>query len=346
MSIDNPALRQFILQSFSDEELETLCFDYFPEVQQNFTDGMTKNRKALLLIAYCETRDRLVDLYGALAREREAAWNRAFGAAPPVETGRRPVSTTSPDRRIHAKTGIELIRIPAGPFLYGASDADTMAYDHEKPQRTVDLPEYWIGRAPVTNDQFARFVQATYHRTRAERQGFGWGWTGSTWDKIQGANWQQPRGPESSIAGKDSHPVVQVSWDDAKAFCDWAGLALPTEEQWEKAARGRDGRIWPWGNEPPTAGHCNFNNTVGDTTPVGEYSPTGDSPYDCVDMAGNVWEWTASWFDQTQSGRVLRGGSWVNSRRYARASIRNYYTPVYALNDIGFRLVAPVVPGS
>ena len=82
MTIDNAALRQFILQSFSDEELETLCFDYFPEVQQNFTGGMTKNRKALLLIGYCETRGRLADLYGALVRERETGWNRAFGTAP------------------------------------------------------------------------------------------------------------------------------------------------------------------------------------------------------------------------------------------------------------------------
>ncbi len=487
MSIDNAALRQFILQFFSDEELETLCFDYFPEVKQNFTGGMTKNRKALLLIAYCETRDRLADLYGALARERETAWNRAFGAAPvekpsfseetrflemrdprqvflshatadaafahqlagdlraegwgvwiapesirpgekwveaiergletsgifvvaltraavasrwvrtetnaalalehsdllrflpldvdecavpllwsgyqftsfrrsyeagladllglldgepaaPVETGRRPVSTTSPDRRIHEKTRIELIRIPAGPFLYGSSDADKMAHDDEKPQRTVELPEYWIGRAPVTNGQFARFVQATGHRTTAEHEGFGWGWTGSKWDKIQGADWQHPRGPESSIAGKEGHPVVQVSWDDARAFCDWAGLALPTEEQWEKAARGTDGRVWPWGNEPPTAGHCNFGMKVGDTTPVGKYSPQGDSPYGCVDMAGNVWEWTGSWYSEGRT-RALRGGAWYYDDQNTRAAYRNDGYPHLRVINVGFRVV-------
>jgi sulfatase modifying factor 1 len=129
----------------------------------------------------------------------------------------------------------------------------------------------------VTNAQFARFVQATAHRTTAEIKGQSYGWTGSKWDWIAGADWRHPRGPESSIAGnKDDHPVVQVSWDDAKAFCDWAGLALPAEEQWEKAARGTDGRLWPWGNEPPTAEHCNFNNNVGDTTPVGRYlAPRG-----------------------------------------------------------------------
>ncbi len=161
-----------------------------------------------------------------------------------------------PDRRIHEKTGIELIRIPAGPFLYGSADSDKMAYDNEKPQRTVNLPEYWIGRAPVTNAQFDRFVKATGHRTTAEIKGQGRGWTGSQWDWFAGADWRHPRGPESSIGGKDDHPVVQVSWDDARAFCDWAGLALPAEEQWEKAARGADGRIWPWGmsrRRPSTA---------------------------------------------------------------------------------------------
>jgi formylglycine-generating enzyme required for sulfatase activity len=106
--------------------------------------------------------------------------------------------------------------------------------------------------------------------------------------------------------------VVQVSWDDAKAFCDWAGLVLPSEEQWEKAARGADGRRWPWGNEPPTDRHCNFNMNVKDTTPVGRYSPLGDSPFGCADMAGNVWEWTGSWFDTQQTRRVVRGGSWYD----------------------------------
>ena len=124
-------------------------------------------------------------------------------------------------------------------------DSDKMARANEKPQRTVNLPEYWIGRTPVTNAQFAGFVKATGHRTTAEIKGQGRGWTGSKWDWIAGADWRHPRGPESSIAGKDDHPVVQVSWDDAKAFCDWAGLALPAEEQWEKAARGADGRLWP-----------------------------------------------------------------------------------------------------
>lgn len=241
------------------------------------------------------------------------------------------------NRRIHEKTGIELIRIPAGPFLYGSADSDTIAYHDEKPQRTVILPEYWIGRAPVTNAQFARFVQATGHRTTAEIEGKGRGWTGSKWDWIEGADWRHPRGPKSSISGKDDHPVVQVSWDDAKAYCDWAGLALPTEEQWEKAARGTDGRIWPWGNEPPTAEHCNFNRNVDDTTPVGKYSPRGDSPYGCVDMAGNVWEWSASWYKES-STRALRGGSWDYNDLLTRAAYRLNYNPRNRYNNVGFRV--------
>ena len=88
-----------------------------------------------------------------------------------------------------------------------------------------------------------------------------------------------------------NHPVVYVSWNDAQSFCEWAGLFLPTEQQWEKAARGTDGRMYPWGKDPPTTDLCNFNSNVGDTTPVGRYSPQGDSPYGIVDMAGNVWEW-------------------------------------------------------
>jgi formylglycine-generating enzyme len=256
---------------------------------------------------------------------------------PPVETGRRPVSTPTTNRRIHAKTGIELIRIPAGPFLYGSADSDTMAFDDEKPQRTIDLPEYWIGRYPVTNAQFARFVQATDYRTAAEAQGFGWGWTGSKWDQIKGADWRHPRGPGSSIDNKDDHPVVQVSWDDAQAFCDWAGLILPSEQQWEKAARGADGRLWPWGDEPPTDRHCNFNMNVKDTTPVGRYSPLGDSPYGCVDMAGNVWDWTGSWYEKDKT-RALRGGSWSFYVQYSRVACRDHYIPNDRGGYIGFRV--------
>jgi formylglycine-generating enzyme required for sulfatase activity len=227
----------------------------------------------------------------------------------------------------HEKTGIELIRIPAGPFLYGDD------------KRQIELPEYWIGRAPVTNAQFARFVRATNYKTTAEKEGFGGAWTGSRWELVNGADWWHPGGPKTSIDGKDDHPVVLVSWDDAQAFCDWAGLVLPSEEQWEKAARGTDGRLWPWGNEPPTDKHCNFNMNVKGTTPTGKYSPKGDSPYGCADMAGNVWETTGSWYKKN-SMRALRGGSWRDDDQFqdTRATRRGHEFPDSGSDYIGFRV--------
>jgi len=239
----------------------------------------------------------------------------------------RPVITSPPDRHIEERTGIELVRIPAGPFLYGDD------------KRVIDLPEYWIGRYPVTNAQFSRFVRATNYRTTAEQRGSGWVWAGSKWDEVKDVDWRHPGGPKTSIDDGDDHPVVQVSWDDAQAFCDWAGLALPTEEEWEKAARGPDGRVYPWGDDW-IAGLCNTReDQVGGTTPVGRYSPQGDSPYGCADTAGNVWEWTESWFDEGQTRRVMRGGSWNFNQYLARAAYRGDYHPDDRAYDVGFRVV-------
>lgn len=323
----NPQLRQFINQFFSDEEMETLCFDYFPEALNEFGGGMSKNRKIIVLIGHCERRGRLDDLHAALQRERDDAWNRTFApqfveTPPPASPTRisvrerepeSPKPPAVPNRRIHKKTGIELVQIPAGPFLFGSSDSDPMARRNEKPQRTIDLPEYWIGRAPVTNVQYKRFVGATGHAAPQ--------------------HWKGNEPP----ADKLDHPVVQVSWDDAKAFCDWAGLVLPTEEQWEKAARGTDGRIWPWGDEEPTAEHCNFNFDIGTTTPVGRYSPRGDSPYGCTDMAGNVWEWTESWYLEWDA--TTRGGSWVLPEPENRVAHKEDRNPYDMDSDVGFRVV-------
>lgn len=336
MTPTNLELREFINQYFSDEELEALCFDYFPEALNDFGGGMSKSRKVIVLIGHCERRDRLADLHAALMRERDEAWNRAFASS--VDHARERQMPKS-DRRIHAKTGIELIRIPAGPFFYGSSDADTMARDNEKPQRTIDLPEYWIGHYPVTNAQFARFIQATNHKTTARYKGSGRTRIGSDhWAGVKGADWHHPGGPTTSIEYKAAYPVVQVSWYDAKAFCDWAGLMLPTEEQWEKAARGTDGRIWPWGDDPPTVERCNFDRNVGDTTPVGKYSPQGDSPYGCADMAGNVLEWAASWYAQNLRP-ALRGGSWDCNDQDTRIACRGDDNPDHRGDNIGFRVV-------
>ena len=458
MTPTNRELREFINQYFSDDELETFCFDYFREVSNDFGNGMGKNRKVIVLIGYCERRDRLTDLHAAVARERPEVWNRQFVAtgvqkpgffgetrflterdprqiflshatadagfahalakdlraegwkvwiAPesirpgekwveaidrgletsgvfvvaltsaavasrwvntetdaavemqhegvitfipldvadchpkrlwrqyqrvpfqgsyevgldtllrrldgdepppppptPVREPEPPKPKANPDRRIHEKTGIELVRVPAGTFLYGANN-DTM-----------DLPEYWIGRYPVTNAQYQRFVAATRH--------------------AEPEYWKGKNPPPDKL----DHPVVNISWHDAQAFCDWAGLALPIEEQWERAARGTDGRVWPWGSEWAD-GRCNtVEGGIGDTTPVKRYSPQGDSPSGCADMAGNVWEWTASWDDDdAQVRRVRRGGSWYSNRLNARATARHFGHSGVRGNNIGCRVV-------
>ena len=236
------------------------------------------------------------------------------------------------------KDGKEMVRVPAGEFLYGD--------DRQK----VSLPEFWIDKTPVTNGEFAHFVQVTGYKTTAEQTGIGCAYTGGKWEDAQGADWRHPGGPETDIQSKADHPVVQVSWEDAVAYARWAGKRLPTEQEWEKAARGTDGREYPWGNQEPTRELCNFGQNEQGTTPVGKYSPQGDSPYGCADMAGNVWEWTSSLYedypyeadqrheDMSSAGhRVLRGGSFVNYGDDARVANRNHLVPNYEWIFNGFR---------
>jgi formylglycine-generating enzyme required for sulfatase activity len=152
-----------------------------------------------------------------------------------------------------------------------------------------------------------------------------------------------------------NHPVVYVTWIEARTFCQWVGGDLPTETQWEKAARGTDGRIYPWGNDAITCERANYGGCSGDTMPVGQHSPAGDSPYGVADMAGNVWEWTSSLYrsypyqsddgreDMSSSGyRVLRGGSFGSLEGNARASVRTFYSPCDVGFDNGFRCVSGV----
>jgi formylglycine-generating enzyme required for sulfatase activity len=229
---------------------------------------------------------------------------------------------------------LELVRVPAGPFLMGSADSDSEAYGDEMPQHSVALGEYYVGKHPVTVAQFAAFVKATGH-----------------------TDWTAPS------AGKENHPVTQVSWDDAMAFTQWASqvtgrvVRLPTEAEWEKAARGTDGRTYPWGNEAPDSTRCNFDNNMRDTTPVGKYSPRGDSPCGAADMSGNVWGWTSSLLkkypymaddgrENPASGeaRVLCGGSFVGSAVDVRSAYRNCGVPSRRRGDGGFRVVASPIP--
>jgi serine/threonine-protein kinase len=165
---------------------------------------------------------------------------------------------------------LDWVLIPAGEFLMGSSkDRDRRTWGNEEPLHSIVLPAFWISKTPVTNAEYERFVHATGHRVPIH-------WAGGI-----------------IPSGKEHHPVVFVDWFDARAFCGWAGGRLPTEAEWEKAARGVDGKIYPWGDARPNRKLCNHNLFFGDTLEVGHH-PDGASPYGVLDMAGNVWEWTAS----------------------------------------------------
>jgi formylglycine-generating enzyme required for sulfatase activity len=257
--------------------------------------------------------------------------------------------------------GLDWVEIPGGPFMMGSQADDEMANEDEKPQHTLELPAYRISRFPVSNAQFARFIEATQYQTLAEKEG---GWNSQESGYAKGYDWRNPLGPDDSHEQKLDHPVVQVNWHDALAFCTWLMeqvqaeetnylVRLPSEAQWEKAARGEYGNQYPWGAEWNPE-YCNSTEGgPGGTTPVGQYSPAGDSPYGAADMVGNVWEWTYSLFekypyrptdgreDENKSGlRVLRGGAFKFNRRYVRCAYRNYDFAPYDRNYfIGFRVV-------
>jgi len=222
--------------------------------------------------------------------------------------------------------GAVMIYVQKGEFLMGSDKSkDSMASDNELPQRKVYLDGYWIYKHEVTVAQYRKFCNETGRQMPSAPS---WGW--------------------------DNHPIVNVTWNDAVAYCNWAGVQLPTEAQWEKAARGTDGRIWPWGNQWD-ASKCNSYNNTGPTkqaTPVGNY-PQDASPYGVMDMAGNVCEWCADWYDKNyyasasnrnpqgpSSGtyRVLRGGSYGNNVvPRVRAAYRYRLGPDYSSFNWGFR---------
>ena len=205
----------------------------------------------------------------------------------------------------HEVDPVPLVTIPAGEFLMGSPEGKGRA--DERPQRAVYLDAFVIDQVEVTNARYMAFVKATGHRTPPNPYGTG---------------------PLQSIKGIEHLPVVQTTWYDAKAYCMWAKKRLPTEAEWEKAARGTDGRLYPWGNEPPTATRANFDREWEDEKtlhPVGSL-PDGDSPYGVKDMAGNAREWVSDWYDadyyqhapnRNPQGpdkkgvvRSIRGGSW------------------------------------
>lgn len=188
----------------------------------------------------------------------------------------------------HPRDGSPMVLVPAGPFPMGLPDGDILAEDHEKPQRTVKLAAFWIDVYPVTNARFRRFLADGGYDERAWWSEDGWAWKRRDDIRLP-AQWQVPGwdGPDQ--------PVCGISWYEADAYARWAGRRLPTDAEWERAARGTDGRRYPWGDDWPTPDRANFDARIGRTTPVGLYRD-GVSPCGCYDMAGNVNNWTSDWY--------------------------------------------------
>ncbi|MBN1995368.1 MAG: SUMF1/EgtB/PvdO family nonheme iron enzyme [Anaerolineae bacterium] len=274
-------------------------------------------------------------------------------ALAPLPTPTPPATPTAPPQptvqtQIWPADGAEMVFVPAGGFLMGSNDLG----DDERPIHPVYLDDFWLDRYEVTNERFARFVDATAYQTEAEQAGWGWVRIGDEWEEVSGADWRHPRGPNSNIEGLMDHPAVLMSWNDADAYCDWAGKQLPTEAQWEKAARGPAGYAYAWGNEFDST-KANIKETgLNNTTPVGAFSPQGDSAYGAADITGNVWEWVADWYGSAyysqspsanppgpDSGayKVLRGGSWLFDSVYARTAFRYNVRPDYTYDFTGFR---------
>jgi|GEM_PF-4484787 len=271
----------------------------------------------------------------------------AFTPTPTNTATRTPTPTpaATPTPRAGEKRefgGIPFVYVPAGEFKMGSDNGDS----DEKPVHTVYLDSYWIMQTEVTNAEYARCVDAGACR--------------------------RPNNDRWNHSGYSNHPVTHVSWDDAVVYAEWLSgetgrtMRLPTEAEWEKAARGIDGRIYPWGDDwdPALTNYCDRNcepswkDESGDdgfarTAPVGSY-PDGASPYGALDMAGNVWEWTADWYDsgyyanssdrspqgpESGSTRVLRGGSWHGLQTHVRCAVRYDSRPYSQLYDVGFRVV-------
>ena len=276
-----------------------------------------------------------------------------------------------------------MVRLDGGEFLMGADDREGFPADGEGPIRKVTVRPFYIACCAVSNAQFAAFVKAAGYRTEAERDGWSFVFGGLLpddfpdtpgvaaapwWRQVADADWRHPIGPQSSLDGFMDHPVTHISWSDTQEFCSWAGKRLPTEAEWEYAARGgREQRRFPWGDEltPEGAHLCNIwqgtfpsHNAVDDgyfgTEPVAAFPPNAFGLYN---VSGNVWEWCSDWFSPTfhvdgssidpvgppgGQAKVMRGGSYLCHRSYCnryRVGARSSNTPDSFTGNTGFRCV-------
>ncbi|MEU4269496.1 formylglycine-generating enzyme family protein [Streptomyces sp. NPDC026092] len=284
-----------------------------------------------------------------------------------------PVATLAPPRRPlpPSRVARQLLTLPGGRFLMGTDDPEGFPGDAEGPVREAVVEPFRIAATTVTNARFAAFVKATGHVTEAERFGFSFtfgAFLGEEvsavsppvqgvpwWRAVEGASWCRPEGPGSQVTDRQNHPVVHVSWHDAMAYCAWSGTRLPTEAEWEYAARGGlEQRRYPWGDELTPGGRhmCNIwqgefptPNTAADghvgTAPVTSFRPNGFGLYNTV---GNVWEWCADWFTPGEErSRAMRGGSYLCHDSYCnryRVAARSSNTPDSSTGNIGFRVAA------
>jgi formylglycine-generating enzyme required for sulfatase activity len=275
-----------------------------------------------------------------------------------------------------------MVLLPGGRFLMGSEADEGAPGDGEAPVREVMLRPFWMDITAVTNAAFARFVQATGYVTTAEQEGWSFVFAGLLppqyaptravteapwWRQVPGANWQHPEGPQSALAGRDTHPVVHVSWYDALAYAHWDGKRLPTEAEWEFAAGGgRLAQRFPWGEALTPEGVHRMNVWQGEfptrndcadgyygTAPADAFPPNDFGLYN---MTGNTWEWCSDWFSPEHAAgplldprgpehgtqRVIRGGSYLCHASYCnryRVSARSASTPESSAGHQGFRCV-------
>ncbi len=249
--------------------------------------------------------------------------------------------STTPATDITGKDGAPMVLVPAGSFPMGVPPGDRDGGRDEYPRHEVHLDDFYIDQYEVTNGRYLKFVKATDHRVP-----------------------QNPKNPTRNLWEGDriseslaDRPVINVDWYDADVYCRWAGKRLPTEAEWEKAAKGQNDRRFPWGNVEPTAKHLNYNQPwIGEKTlmPVGSYE-AGKSPYGAYDMAGNVWEWVADWYDaryyekspennptgpESGTKKIIRGAGWQNETPSVRIFTRVDSDPLVRNESTGFRCAA------
>ena len=293
-------------------------------------------------------------------------------------------NVTTPPRPVGFDAGTaetaSMVLVPGGTFTSGTDLDEGYPADGEGPARPVTLSPFWMDACAVSNADFGAFVAATGYVTEAEREGWSFVFAGLLpdefeetrgvvdapwWRQVFAANWRAPEGPQSNLAGREDHPVIHVSWFDASAYAAWAGKRLPSEAEWEYAARGGlEGRRYPWGDELRPGGdhHCNIwqgtfpsRNDREDgyygTAPVTAYAPNGFGLYN---MVGNAWEWCGDWFTPSVdlepppnptgppvgTHRVMRGGSYLCHESYClryRVAARSANTPESTTGNLGFR---------